>query len=160
MTDTPSSGASADASARGDPDALAAVTITRLDTPHPLSPAEAETAFETPTASQTPQPRPMPPMPPPATFAHDTGDPRRAIVDASVLKPSVTALVRWIIHGLGIWLISRGLSQGQEAGLEPILGGLTLSGGALAWSVLQKRLAARRIVRAARADPRNVVIRR
>ena len=136
MTDTPSPGASADARVHGTADALAGVTITHVD--RPLSSAEADAAF---------QPRTFGPAPLDAV-----------VIAASPLKPQLLSLLRWLIHGLGIWLISRGLSQGQEAALEPILGGVALSGGALGWSILQQDLASARIHVAAAADPKLVVL--
>ena len=78
------------------------------------------------------------------------------VIDASVLKPSLTALIRWLMHALGVWLITRGLAPGQADALEPILTGLALSGGALLWSVLQKRWVSFRVRLAARTEPERV----
>ena len=138
MTDTPSQGASADARVHGDPSALTGVTVTKLAQPKPISSAQADALF----ASQ-------------GAPAHDLDT---VVVDASALKPQLTALARWAIHGVGIWLITYGLSQTQEAGLEPIATGLLMSGAALAWSLLQKRLAGHRLEIAAAADPAKVVL--
>ena len=92
----------------------------------------------------------------PAPAVHDLD---AIMINASPLKPQLLALARWVMHGLGMWLILHGLSQGQEAALEPILTGLTLSSAALGWSVLQKDLASHRIHLAAAADPAKVVLR-
>ena len=50
------------------------------------------------------------------------------------------------------------ISKGSADQLAPILGGLALAAGTLAWSLIQKRLAGRRIVAAAKADPAKVVL--
>ena len=138
MTDTPS-GARDDPRVHGDASALADVTVRKLDTPIPLSPAEAEAAFQPHTIS--------------------SADPAPVLVDATVLVPSLTALVRWLLQGFGIWLINHGMTHARADSLVTILTGLGLSGGALTWSIIQKHLAAHRIMRAARADPRRVRLR-
>ncbi len=139
MTDTPSHGAGADARVHGDPAVIAALDIKHVD--RRASPAEASAIF----AAAEPAP--------PGAVPLDT-----VVIDASALKPQLLSLLRWLIHGLGIWLITRGLGQGQEAALEPILAGIALSGGALGWSIIQKDLAAERIHQAAAADPKLVVL--
>ena len=136
MTDTPSPGASANARVHGTADALAALDITPVD--RPIGTAVASDIFA------AAEPAPV--------------EPASVVIEASALKPQLLSLLRWLIHGLGIWLISRGLSQGQAA-LEPILGGIALSGGALGWSIIQKDLASERIHVAAAADPARVVLR-
>ena len=136
MTDTPLPGAGADARVHGNLDVLGSVTAMHVD--KPLSQAEADAAF---------QPQTIGPVP------LDT-----VVIEASPLKPQLLSLLRWVIHGLGIWLVTRGLSQGQEVALEPIIAGLALSGGSLGWSFIQKELAAERIHQAAAADPKLVVL--
>ena len=149
MTDTPSPGASADARVHGTPDALANVSVVHLDMPRPLRPAVAEALLGT-----------QPPMAPAATYAHDTGAPDSVVIDASVLKPSLTALVRWAVTLLAAALVQHGLiSTGAADQLAPILGGLALAAGTLAWSIAQKRLASRRIKVAAQTEPAKVVLR-
>ena len=138
MTDTPSPGAGADARVHGPPAALALLDIHHLAAPRPLSPAEADAAF---------QPR------------SQVLELSTTVIDASPLKPQLLALVRWLIHGLGIWLIAHGLGEAQEAAAEPILTGIALSSGALAWSILQKNMAAQRLHAAAAAEPAQVVLR-
>ena len=148
MTDTPSPGASADARVHGTPDALANVSVVHLDMPRPLRPALAEALLGT-----------QPPMAPAATYAHDTAAPDSVVIDASVLKPSLTALVRWAVTLLAAALVQHGLiSTGAADQLIPILAGLALGAGTLGWSLLQKRLASQRVVAAAKADPAKVVL--
>ena len=150
MTDTPSSGAGADARVHGDPAAIAQLDVVHMSRPLPLSPAEAEALLGQPTLS------------PSAALAHDGQAPPAAtvLVDLRQLKPWATALVRWLMHGVGVWLIAHGMSQARAGDLEPILTGLACSLGALAWSCAQKRLQAIRLERAARASPSAVVLRR
>ena len=140
MTDTPPPGAPDGARVHGDASALAAVTVTKLDVPRPLTPAQADAVFEPQAADVLPL--------------------DSVVVDASVLKPSLTALVRWAATLLAAALVQHGLlSQGSADQLAPILGGLALAGGTLAWSIAQKHLAAGRIRRAALAPPAKVVLR-
>ena len=140
MTDTPQPGAADAARVHGDASALAAVTITKLATPRPLTPAQTDAVF---------QPR-----------GAGVLDPDTMVVDVGVLKPSLTALVRWAVTLLAAVLVQHGLlSRGLADQLAPILTGLALACGTLAWSLAQKRMASTRIRRAALASPSRVVLR-
>lgn len=94
------------------------------------------------------------------TSSPDAASAAPVAVDARLLQPWLTALVRWAMQALGVWLVAHGLSQASSDRLEPILTGLVLSLSALGWSLLQKRLAQLRLVRAAGLNPAKVVIRR
>ena len=138
MTDTPSSGAGADARVLGAPAASEQLDVVHLSRPLPLSDAEAETVFAPQVATA----------------------PGLVTIEASALKPQLLGLLRWALTLFAAGLVQRGLLSRDDVGqLVTIGSGVPLAAGTAACSWDQKRLAARRIRDAAAADPAKVVLR-
>lgn len=62
-----------------------------------------------------------------------------------IFKTTIGSLVRWILQGLGVWLVAKGvLSEEQADTLLVTVGGIAISGVVLGWSFLQKYIAQKR----------------